>query len=169
MEKWDAYTADGRRTGRILTRGEPIPDGLYHLACDVLVRHEDGSYLCMKRAAKKTNYGGWYEATAGGAALLGEEPLDCAKRELLEETGIRSGSFTELKRLISAESHSIFYVYLCTVDCDRSAIQLQPGETEDYVWMDERDFADFVRNGQMIPTQKKRYLDYFVACGYLNE
>jgi 8-oxo-dGTP pyrophosphatase MutT (NUDIX family) len=169
MERWDAYSADGRRTGDVLLRGKPIPKGLYHLVCDVLVRHMDGSFLCMKRAAEKPNFGGWYEATAGGSALLGEEPLCCAKRELLEETGIDGGSFTELKRMVCEDDRCIFYIYLCITDCDQAAIRLQPGETEGYRWMDEAEFASFVRSGQMIPTQKKRYHDYFVACGYLND
>ncbi len=31
METWNAYTADGQLTDHTLTRGEVIPDGLYHL------------------------------------------------------------------------------------------------------------------------------------------
>ena len=38
MEKWDAYLANGQKTGRILTRGQSIPDDLYHLAVDCLVQ-----------------------------------------------------------------------------------------------------------------------------------
>ena len=123
----------------------------------------------MKRAASKPNFGGWYEATAGGSALLGEGPLDCVRRELLEETGIQWDSFTELKRMVFEDDHCIFHIYLCTVDWDKTAIRLQPGETEGYRWMDEDEFSAFVRSGQMIPTQKKRFHDYFVSCGYLNE
>ena len=96
MEKWDAYTRDGIRTEVELTRGEPIPEGLYHLVCEVLVRHVDGSYLCMKRSMSKPNYPGWYEATAGGSALKGEDKLQCIKRELEEETGIVSDEFQEI-------------------------------------------------------------------------
>ena len=33
MELWDAYDRDEKRTGGELVRGEPIPDGLYHLVC----------------------------------------------------------------------------------------------------------------------------------------
>ena len=58
MELWDAYDKDGRRTGGTLVRGEAIADGLYHLVCEVLVRHKDGSYLCMQRAQSKKGYPG---------------------------------------------------------------------------------------------------------------
>lgn len=72
MEKWNAYARDGQRTDEILIRGEVIPKGLYFMACGVLVRHVDGSFLCMKRAKEKINFGGYFEATAHGAAQLGD-------------------------------------------------------------------------------------------------
>ena len=59
MELWDAYDAYGNQTGETLVRGEEIPDGRYHMVCEVLVRHADGSVLCMKRAESKPNYGGF--------------------------------------------------------------------------------------------------------------
>ena len=57
MELWDAYSKNGELTGDTLVRGEEIPQGLYHLVCEVLVRHIDGSFLCMKRSVQKPNYG----------------------------------------------------------------------------------------------------------------
>ena len=60
-----------------LIRGEAIPDGFYHLVSDIIVKHVDGTYLLMQRDIRK-NYGGMWEATAGGSALKGEGPLACA-------------------------------------------------------------------------------------------
>ena len=88
MEVWDAYDAHLNKIDNMtLVRGEKIPDGVYHLVCDVLVKHVDGTYLLMQRDFIK-HYGGMWEATAGGSALRGETPFECAKRELREETGI---------------------------------------------------------------------------------
>lgn len=54
MELWDAYDGDFQKIkDTVLIRGEPIPEGLYHLVCSVLVRHEDGSYLLMQRDIRK--------------------------------------------------------------------------------------------------------------------
>lgn len=47
MELWDAYYADGSHAGRDLIRGEPIPEGLYHLVAEVTLRHADGTFLLM--------------------------------------------------------------------------------------------------------------------------
>lgn len=169
MELWDAYTRDGQKTGETLVRGEPVPEGRYHLVCEVLVRHMDGSYLCMKRSMEKPNYPGFYEATAGGSALLGEDRYQCIRRELREETGILWDDFEELERHIIDESHCIFYTYLCRVDCRKDAVQLQAGETEGYVWMNEQEFIAFVNSDAMIDTQKRRLKGYFEKMGYIRK
>lgn len=163
MELWDAYTRDGKRTGQTLVRGEPIPDGLYHLVCDVLVRHRDGSYLCMKRSSTKDIYPGYYEATAGGSALAGEDPLQCIRRELEEETGIVCEEFTKIGYDISRDT--LYHSFFCTVSCDKNSVCLQPGETEDYVWMTEPEFIRFI--DEMIPPRKKRLMPFLCQLGYI--
>lgn len=104
MEIWDGYWEDGSLANVDLVRGEPIPNGIYHMVCEILVRHTDGDYLLMQRDFQKPNFGGYYEATAGGSALKGEDKITCAKRELLEETGIEAISLEEIGRYISAQS-----------------------------------------------------------------
>lgn len=135
MELWDAYDENFRRVeGRTLVRGEPVPEGLFHLVCDVLVRHTDGTYLLMQRDLSKKG-GGLWEASAGGSALRGEDPLKCAERELREETGIISHTLTELGRLVSRETRSLYVEFLCVTDGDKEAITLQKGETTGYRWV----------------------------------
>ena len=96
MEVWDAYDAQLNRVeGVTLIRGEAIPAGLFHLVCDIIVKHTDGTYLLMLRDGRK-RFGGMWEATAGGSALQGERPAECAARELLEETGIAAERLTEV-------------------------------------------------------------------------
>ena len=167
MEKWNAYTRDGQLTDMILIRGKKIPDGLYFMACEVLVRHVDGDFLCMKRSKKKAVFGGCLEATAGGAAVLGEDKYQCVKRELREETGLNCEEFHEIGSFVNDEHHSIFYSFECTVDCDKDSVQLQEGETEGYVWMSESEFIAFVNSGNMIPPQYERHLEYFKNLGYI--
>lgn len=168
MELWDAYRADGTPTGGTLVRGEPIPEGLYHLVCEVLVRHSDGSYLCMKRSEDKPNFPGFYEATAGGSALQGEDMYRCVHRELLEETGITSNHFQHLYGQVFEDDQCIFHTFLCTVDCPKDSVRLQSGETEGYRWMPEREFIRFINSPAMIPSQKRRYLPWFREMGYLS-
>lgn len=57
----------------------------------------------MQRDHRK-HLGGMWEASAGGSALQGEKPLECAQRELFEETGVSSGTFEQVwKGFISSK------------------------------------------------------------------
>lgn len=165
LEIWDAYLIDGTLANQDLVRGEPIPKGLYHLVSEILVRHIDGDYLLMRRDVRKPNYGGYYEATAGGSALKGEDKVSCAKRELLEETGISSDDFMEIGRYISHDT--IYYNFLCVTDCDKSSVSLQEGETIAYKWISENDFISFINSNEMIDVQRKRYQKFFEKMGYI--
>lgn len=166
MELWDGYLADGTLANRDLIRGEPIPNGLYHLVCEILVRHRDGDYLLMQRDVRKPNYGGYYEATAGGSALKGEDKESCARRELLEETGISADTLVEIGQYISHDT--IYCNFLCVTDCDKASVSLQEGETISYKWVSAHDFIAFIQSDEMIDAQKNRYHDFFVKMGYIN-
>ena len=142
MELWDAYDASFTKIQDLtLVRGEAIPEGVYHLVCDIgvyhlvydiLVKHIDGTYLLMKRDLRKP-FGGMWEATAGGSALVGENPLQCAIRELTEETGIISNELFELGTQIS---HDTIYVeFLCVTDWEKENVTIQEGETIAFRWV----------------------------------
>ena len=167
MELWDAYTREGEKTGEILVRGEPVPEGRYHLVCEVLVRHMDGDYLCMIRSRKKPNYPLYPECTAGGSALMGETALECIRRELREETGIEWDEFEEVNRTVRDCYATIFHSYVCTVDWPKDKITLQEGETEGYQWLSEEQFIELLNSGRMIPGQPERMEHWFRKMGYL--
>ena len=166
MELWDGYFRDGTLAGVDLVRGEPIPEGLYHLVCEILVRHVDGDFLLMQRDFRKPNWGGYYEATAGGSALKGEDKLTCAKRELLEETGITAQELCEIGCFLSHDT--IYFSFHCVTDCEKSSEKHQEGETIAYQWLSEKDFLSFICSDAVIPSQKMRYADYFQQMKYKN-
>ena len=165
MEIWDAYFADGTPAGIDLVRSEPVPEGLYHLVCEILVRHTDGSFLLMQRDPNKDGYPGFWEATAGGSALKGETPEVCAKRELREETGLVSNAFTRVGRCLGR--NAIHYNYLCVTDCDKTSVTLQEGETVAYKWLSAPEFIAFINSDEGIPGQKKRFRPFFEDIGFV--
>ena len=167
MELWDAYTRNGVKTGGVLVRGQKMWPGIYHLVSEVLVRHVDGSYLCMIRSREKPNYPLYPECTAGGSALLGEDPLTCIRRELREETGIEWDDFEEVNVTVREFYSTIFHSYLCTVDWPKDAITMQAGETEGYEWLSEEEFIELLNSGRMIPGQPERMEGWFRKMGYL--
>ena len=134
-EIWDAYDRQFHKIENItLIRGQNIEDGMYHLVSEIIVKHRDGTYLLMQRDPRK-RHGGKWELTAGGSALKGETPHQCALRELREETGIRPSHLQEIGRLAHDGNHACYVVYLCLTDGDKTAVTLQPGETVAYQWI----------------------------------
>ena len=155
MEFWDAYNKHFEIIDDItLIRGETIPEGVYHLVSDIIVRHLDGSYLLMQRDKRK-HFGGMWEATAGGSALKGEDALACAIRELQEETGIRSDDLTEVGRVVSNDT--IYVEFLCETDCNKDSIILQEGETSAYKWV-SRDELLSMKNDELVTKRMQKFI-----------
>ena len=156
MELWDAYDKDFRKIqGITLIRGEAIPEGIFHLVCDVIVRHADGSYLLMQRDKRK-HFGGMWEATAGGSAIQNESPLECAARELQEETGITSDNLVEVGRVRSRDT--IYVEYLCVTDCKKDSVTLQEGETSAYKWVSRMELISMKRD-ELVTDRMHQFID----------
>lgn len=166
MEIWDGYRKDGTLAHIDLIRGEPVPEGLYHLVCEIIVEHQDGSILAMRRDPRKPNHPGAWETTAGGSALKGEDALHCAIRELHEETGILAETLELLGQEVSDPAHSIFYMYRAEIAGEKPSVTLQPGETVDYRWIPPEEFPAFVQK-DMIPSQRRRYGMLLKRRGYI--
>ena len=164
MEIWDLYDREGNKTGKTWERKfgnyKEIPEGYYHMVVDILVKHTDGSYLLTKRDMSKDVYPGYWEASAGGSALSGEEKLEAAKRELLEETGLTASSMELISHTFREPSHSMFYSYLAIVDADKDSVVLQEGETVDYKWVDDRGLIEYVDSDLAMKHHNDRYKDY---------
>ena len=118
----------------------------------MLVRHTDGSYLLTRRDPRK-HYGGLWEATAGGSALRGETPLDCARRELREETGIRAEELRELGRVRSAN----YVEFLCETDWPKDRVTLQEGETVAYRWVSREELIA-MRKEELVTKRMQGFL-----------
>jgi 8-oxo-dGTP pyrophosphatase MutT (NUDIX family) len=166
MEIWDLYDREGNRTGDTWERKfrsfQDIPMGKYHLVVDILVRHKDGTYLIMKRDENKDVYPGYWEASAGGSAITGEEPFEAAQRELFEETGLKGYDYELINVSFSDKSHSMFYSYVCETDADKDSIVLQEGETTDYKWVDRAGLIEYLDSDTAIKShneRNKKYMD----------
>ena len=158
MEIWDAYDEQMRKIENItLVRGEKRPNGVYHLVCDILVKHVDGTYLLMQRDLRK-HYGGMWEATAGGSALAGETPFECAQRELREETGIVASELTEVGRIVDSETGAIFVEFLCITDWKKDEITLQEGETIAFKWVSQSELVNMKRD-QLVTERMQQFIE----------
>lgn len=161
MEIWDAYNEEGQRLGIDLIRGQIIPEGMYHLAAEVIVKHVDGTYLLMTRDLSKDAYPGYETLGTCGAVLKGEDGYNGALRELKEESGICATELIPLHRYVSNKQRRIYVSYFCEVDCDKASITLQEGETCAFRWITLEEVHEFFDSDLCIPTQRLRLKDYF--------
>lgn len=169
MELWDVYDIKGNKLNKTHVRGNKLLEGEYHLVCDCLVKHVDGSFLLMKRHPQKEVYPNYYESSAGGSALVGESPLQCVKRELQEETGIESDNFILIDVSSNKERHAIYYSYLCIVNCNKNSIILQEEETIDYKWVYKEEFKEYIISNKLVKTQIERLKSYLETLEIGNE
>ena len=158
MELWDAYNSNFEKIeGLTLIRDsqEKIPNGVYHLVCEVLVRHVDGTYLLMRRDPTKPLYPNMWEAGAGGSALQGETAVEGAMRELREETGIVAETLEQLNWSLGGSCiHSRF---LCVTGCAKDSIKLQEGETCDYRWVTAQELLA-MPDSELVGCQMKKFV-----------
>ena len=160
MELWDAYDRHGKKTGWTIVRGEPIPPGSYHLVSCVVVRHVDGDFLILRRSAQKEAYPNILEIGVGGCAIQGEDALTCAKRELLEETGIECDELQETGRYVDEYSQAIYEGYLCLTDISKDQVRILPEENSAYYWYTTEEFIEFFHSDQCLDRFKRRLKDY---------
>lgn len=171
MEMWDLYDEQGRKTGETWerSRAREIPEGRYHIVCDILIRHRDGDFLLTRRDPEKDVYPGCLEASAGGSALAGETPEEGARREMLEETGLTADKLELIGTTWRPKSRSVIYAYLAVVDCDKHSVRLQEGETVDYRWMDTPTFLRMIQEEPVLKIQYPRYKPYLDTISCANE
>ena len=157
MELWDAYDENFRKIeGVSLVRGEPVPEGMFHIVMEILVRHKDGTYLLMQRNPRK-HFGGIWEASAGGSALQGETPMGGALRELREETGILAENLTELEMRRIPRMRTFYGYYFCETDCEKDSVVLQEGETVAYRWVTAEELLKMTRE-ELVPMRMQEYV-----------
>ena len=162
MEIWDLYDEQGNKTGETWERSRAmeIPEGRYHIVCDVLIRHRDGDFLLTLRDSRKEMYPGCWEASAGGSALAGETPEEGARREMQEETGLKAEKLELISITRKPDSRSVVYAFIAMVDAAKDSVMLQEGETVDYQWMKLSALRKMIRDEPVLAIQYPRYKPY---------
>lgn len=152
MEQWDLYTRDRIKTGRTMTRGEKVPEGLYHLVVHVCLFNARGEMLIQQRQPFKSGWSGRWDVSVGGSAVAGDSSQSAARRELREELGV-DWDFDALRPALTLHFPDGFDdVYLVECDgLDPASLTLQPEEVRAARWASQEEILRMVGDGSFIP------------------
>lgn len=150
-EFWDLFDENRCPLDRRHKRGNPMPEGCYHLVVSIWVRSEKGMYLMSQRHQNK-NYGGLWECT-GGCVNAGETSLEGAVREVEEEVRIVLDPMNgKLIRSARREAHHDFYdVYLFEWKGPLPVIRIQEEEVIQAKWMSPSEIRSLWEQKEMHP------------------
>ena len=95
--------------------------------------------------------------SAGGAAQAGENALQCACRELQEETGIVAEQLEFLGYCVKKEVQSIFAEFRLITNMEKDNVVLHEGETMAYRWVDKKELYTMAKNG-LLTKRMQSYL-----------
>ena len=84
----DILTAEGKPTGKIALKSEAHKNGWFHATAHIWFFTSDNQILLQKRALTKKVFPGIWDISVAGHIAAGEEILQGAKREILEEIGL---------------------------------------------------------------------------------
>src|SRR5688572_26059510 len=83
-----------------------------HPGAVAIVAHDAEAFFMVRQPREAVCEDALLELPAGKLDVEGETPLDCAKRELEEEVGLRAGEWRELRRLYSSPGFTDEEVHL---------------------------------------------------------
>lgn len=126
VEKWRVTCPNGRAATREIV--------VHKGAAAVVPVYEDGTTLLVRQHRVSVDRV-TLEIPAGKLDHVGEDPLDCAVRELEEETGLKAQKMTPLTSMLTTPG-------FCT---EQIGIYLAQGLTQGSTHPDEDEFLDLVR------------------------
>ena len=151
MEAWDLYTQDRVKTGQTMLRGDPVPEGLFHLQVHVCIFNEHGEMLIQQRQSTKRWYAGLWDYSVGGSAVAGDTSLAAAERETLEELGLQVSLAGRKPAVTRWYGAMIDDYYILPLNVALSDLHLQREEVQAVRWASREDILTLLAQGQFCP------------------
>lgn len=148
-EIWDILDSDGKNIGRTMIKGEPIPNGYYHLGADVWIINSENKIFIQKRSPKKRlSPNVW--AMTGGSVIKGENSSETIERETMEELGIKLNT-NEAQLLKKFKAGTVWIdTYFIKQDIDLTKIKMQEDEVCDVKWATYDEIEQIYNEGNFI-------------------
>lgn len=164
MEMWDLYYEDETPSGqKVAKRYGKMPQGLFHIIVETLVKHSDGTYLVTQRSYDKVEYPGKYEGSAGGSVLAGESKVIAAIREVKEETNLDISEVLPTYYHVYKETGVINQGYIALTSSPKDSIKYKSDETINHKWLTFDELLTFVESDVYNKSHRSRLLPYLKA------
>ena len=150
-ELWDLYDIDRRPTGKVHRRGDELKPGDFRLVVHVCIFNSKNQMLIQKRHENKKGYPGFWDLSAGGCALAGENSRVAAMREAKEELGIEVDLNNKLPRLTVNFDDGFDDYYMVTKDINIEDLTYQESEISELKWVSKEELLELKEKGIIIP------------------
>ena len=134
-------------------------NALLHRASNVILFNSKGEIFVHKRQKNLLLYPSMWDVKIGGTARAGENYEECAKRELMEEAGIKDAKLEYLfsLKLRTKENNNNKKVYKCTYN---GKIKLNKKEIESGRFMSINDAEKLYNKGKVSPSGTQVFEKY---------
>lgn len=154
MEKFDLYNFDRSLSGKVIERGNPVPDGFYRLVVVTFVFNSKGQMLIQQRQKDKKNWSGLWDVSSSGHVQAGETSQAGAMRELKEEIGIEYDLSGVPPFMTTTFGHGYNDYYLIHMDVEAESLVLQEEEVQAVKWATKEEILEMIDNSTFIPYNK---------------
>lgn len=151
MEKWDLYTLDHEKINQVITRGDTIPNDLYHLVVHVCIFNAKNQMLIQQRQSFKEGWPNMWDVTVGGSAMIGENSRQAATREVAEELGLKIDLENTPPVITKYFSEGFDDIYILEKEIDILDLILQYEEVQAVKWVGFEEILDMIRLKKFIP------------------
>lgn len=167
-EIWDILDENGKRLGKTMKKGEPIPDGFYHLGADIWIVNSKNQILLQKRSPKKRlSPNVW--AMTGGSVVKGETSLQTVERETQEELRIKLNR-NNIKLVKHYKTGNVWLdTYFIRQDIDLQDIVMQEEEVCDVKWAAYEEIEEIFERGCFIKNRWEFVRNLLKSVQYIGE
>lgn len=114
----------------------------------IVIRDEQENFFVHRRNQQKKRFPGMYGLGAGGRIEENELPLDGARRELAEETGLRS-PVSFLFDMIYKEVELTYRIHVHETTIEQKPIPTDESEWDWSGWMSEKEVIGLIEQGSL--------------------
>ena len=149
MELWDIYDKNRLLTGRTIERGNKLKKGDF-LVVHVCIFNSKNEMLIQQRQPWKEGWPNMWDITVGGSALAGEDSIEAAERETLEEIGYKINLSNERPFFTINFEVGFDDYYLVEKEIDIESLTLQYEEVKAVKWASREEVLQLIEEGKFI-------------------